>query len=88
MRSISFAKAKSRAYALVLPASGWVEGSQTAALDGVTADNNVLVAPAPESREAFINAEIYCTSQTEGKLTFSCVWTPDTDVTVNAVLLP
>ncbi len=79
--------AKSRGVAVLLTAADWVDKSQTAQVLHVTADCNVLVAPAPESRTAYNDAEIYCTAQAEGQLTFACVTVPEADITVNAVIL-
>lgn len=81
------ADAKSRGLAVTLPASGWANNQQTVAVSGVTADNNVLVAAAPSSRTVYNDAEIYCSQQGEGSLTFSCTTAPAADVTANIIIL-
>lgn len=81
------ADAKSKGVAVTLPASSWADGAQTVAVEGVTADNNVLVAAAPASREAWSDAEIYCSAQNNGTLTFVCGSVPAEDVTANVVIL-
>lgn len=81
------ASAKSRGIAVTLTAASWVGNAQTVAVEGVTADNNVLVAAAPTSRAAWNDAEIYCSAQAEGTLTFSCGTAPGADVTANVVIL-
>ena len=82
------AEAKSRGITVVLTAAGWLENAQSVAVAGVTAVNNVLVAAAPASRTAYNDAEIYCSAQAEGSLSFSCGAAPDGDVSVNVVILP
>ena len=81
------ADAKSKAVALALAADAWAENSQTVAVEGVTDSNNVLVAAAPESRTAYNDAEIYCSAQSMGALTFKCGTAPTADVSVNVVIL-
>ena len=81
------ADAKSKAVTLALAADAWAENSQTVAVEGVTDSNNVLVAYAPESRTAYNDAEIYCSAQSMGALTFKCGTAPTADVSVNVVIL-
>ena len=81
------ADAKSKGVAVTLPASGWVDNAQTVAVEGVMADNNVIVAVAPASREAWNDAEIYCSAQGNGTLIFTCGSVPTADVTANVVIL-
>lgn len=81
------ADAKSKGVAVTLASSGWADNAQTVAVEGVTADNNVLVAAAPESREAWNDAEIYCSAQSNGTLTFACGSVPAENVTANVVIL-
>lgn len=79
--------AKSKGVAVVLTAAGWASNSQTVNVEGVTAGNNVLVAAAPASRTAWNDAEVYCSGQGEGTLTFACSSAPSADVTANVVIL-
>ena len=72
---------------LVLPASGWSGERQTVAVEGVTTINTVFIAPALGSMEAFEYYEITCVKQGNGNLTFSCDGEPDTDITLNVVIL-
>lgn len=81
------ADAKSKGVAATLPASGWTDNAQTVAIVGVTADNNVVVGPAPASREAWTDAGIYCSAQSNGTLTFVCGSVPAENVTANVVIL-
>lgn len=79
---------KSKGVAVVLAADGWADNAQTVDVEDVTADNNVLVAAAPASRTAWNDAEVYCSAQAAGTLTFMCSAVPTTDVTANVVILP
>ena len=80
--------AKSKGVAVTLASGSWSSKAQTVAVEGVTADNNVLVAAAPASREAWNDAEIYCSAQGNGTLTFKCGSVPTANVTANVVILP
>lgn len=82
------ADAKSKGVAVTLAAASWSSNTQTVSVSGVTASNNVLVAAAPASRTAWNDAEIYCSAQASGKLTFKCGTAPTANVTANVVILP
>ena len=47
----------------------------------------VIVAPAPDSLEAYAAAGVRCTAQASGKLTFTCQSVPTAALTVNVVIL-
>ena len=81
------ANAKSKGVAVTLAAASWSNKTQTVSVNGVTASNNVLVAAAPESRTAWNDAEIYCSAQAAGTLTFTCSTVPAAAVTANVVIL-
>lgn len=89
--AVTYAKlasdAKSKGVAVTLPSSGWADNAQTVAVEGVTADNNVLVSAAPSNREAWNDAEIYCSAQNNGTLTFTCGSVPAENITANVVIL-
>ena len=70
-----------------LTAAGWSGGAQTVSAAGVTASNHVIVAPAPVSRDAYINADVRCTGQGAGTLTFTAASTPTAGITVNVIVL-
>ena len=82
------ADAKSKGIAVTLASGSWSSKAQTVSVEGVTSGNNVLVAAAPASRTAWNDAEIYCSAQASGKLTFKCGTAPTADVTANVVILP
>lgn len=70
-----------------LSASNWSSSKkQTVTVEGVTAANNVVVAPVPASLLNYCSAGVYCSSQSSGKLTFSAEVTPDTALTVNVMI--
>lgn len=81
------ANAVSQGVKITLPVASWANNSITVSVTYVTADNNVLVSAAPESREAWNDSEVYCTGQAQGTLTFSCGSTPTEDINVNVVVL-
>ena len=72
---------------VTLTAAGWSSGTQTVGLADVTAENHVIVAPAPASRDTYINSDVRCTAQGEAQLTFTAASTPTGDVTVNVIVL-
>lgn len=71
---------------LTLPAAGWSGGSITVSAEGVTASNHVIVAPSPASRDAYINADVRCTAQGAGTLTFEAAATPQANIGVNVLV--
>ena len=70
-----------------LSTSGWSGNSQTVNVTGVTASNNVIVAPAPASQTDYTNAGVKCTAQGAGTLTFTCDTTPTSALTVNVLII-
>ncbi len=70
-----------------LSPSSWSSGTQTVNVRGVTASNFIIVSPAPSSIDNYTAADIRCTSQGSGTLTFTCVTTPSTDIVVNVAIL-
>ena len=71
---------------VTLTAAGWSGTTQTVTVSGVTADNMVIVTYAPGSREAWTDADIYCSAQAANALVFTCSDTPTTDVTANVAI--
>ena len=72
---------------VTLEVAGWSSGTQTVSVAGVTADNHVIVAPAPASRDTYINSDVRCTAQGAGRLTFTAASTPTVNITVNIIIL-
>ena len=67
--------------------SGWSGGAQTVNAAGVTATNNVIVTPHAGSRDAYINADVRCTAQGAGTLTFEAATTPTVNILVNVLVI-
>ena len=70
-----------------LGTSGWTSDSITVNATGVTASNNVIVAPAPSSASAYAAAGIVCTAQAAGTLTFTRTSANTASITVNVLIL-
>lgn len=68
-----------------LTAAGWVENVQVVDAPGITENNTIIVGPSPASHILYSEALIYCTAQEEGKLEFSCEYTPSETIRVNVV---
>ena len=81
------AEGRHAAKTATLTAAGWSDSSQTVAVEGVTASNTILVAPASDSQEVWGKAGIVCTAQSAGSLTFTCKSVPTAAVTANIVIL-
>ena len=58
----------------------------TISVAGVTASNIVMVAPSPSDYSDYASANIRCTAQASGQLTFTCDTTPSSDIDVNIVI--
>lgn len=69
-----------------LSAAGWSSKTQTVSVSGVTADNTVFAAPAPDSYAAYTEAGVYCSAQGDGELTFICEAVPTAALMVNIVI--
>lgn len=70
-----------------LLSSGWSSNAQTITVNGVTASNNVVVAPAPANMQDYIDCAIYCSAQAANQLTFNCTSVPSADITVNVLIV-
>lgn len=71
----------------VLAAADWVNSAQTITVTGVTANNIVLVGPAPASAADYAVGGVLCTAQGANSLTFTCTDTPTNDITLSVVIL-
>lgn len=78
---------KSTAVLVTLAASGWIGNQITVNVTGVTAENNIIVAPSESSRAAYLASGIRCTAQGAGTLTFAADSTPADDVAVNVLII-
>lgn len=73
---------------VTLTNTAWRDGVQTVAVEGVTADNIVLVTPThnADDYDAYTTNNIRCISQGSGTLTFECGAAPTTNVSVNVAI--
>ncbi len=69
-----------------LTSGGWSSNTQTVTVSGVTATNNVIVSYAPSSKDAWVNADIYCSAQGANSLTFTCTTEPTVNVSANILI--
>ena len=69
--------------AITLTVAGWSDNSQTVTVSGVTANNTVIISPAPSSYLSYGEFGVYCNAQATNSLTFACDSTPDVALTVN-----
>lgn len=70
-----------------LTAAGWSNNTQTVSVAGVSAANVVIVTYAPASKSAWTAADIYCSAQGSGTLTFTCAITPTVAINANVLIL-
>ena len=61
--------------------------TQTITVQGVTAASNIIVAPAPASLDAYGAAQVRCTEQAANSLTFACSKVPESNLTVNILIV-
>ncbi len=64
----------------------WSGGQMAAQVSGVTADNLVLVTPAPQSIGDCVAHGVRCSSQEKGRLIFSCDSVPDKSIVMNVAV--
>lgn len=70
-----------------LTVEGWSSKTQTVSVSGMTASSIFFVTYAPASRAAWVDADIYCSAQGAGTLTFTCATVPTEAITANIVIL-
>ena len=78
---------KTVAATATLAAANWSDNQITVNVAGVTASNNVIVSPAEVSRAAWLEANIRCTAQGAGTLTFKADTAPTDSITVNVLII-
>lgn len=69
-----------------LTVEGWASNSQTVSVAGVSANNLVIVSPAPVNFADYAEAVVRCVAQEAGKLTFACEDVPSVALTVNIAI--
>lgn len=70
-----------------LTVAGWSNKAQSVSVAGVTTNSIITVTYAPASRAAWIDADVYCSAQGAGTLTFACDTVPTQALTANIVIL-
>ena len=68
---------------VTLTVAGWSDNSQTVTASGVTANNAVVVSPAPDSYHSYGEFSVYCSAQAANSLTFVCDSVPDVALAIN-----
>lgn len=78
-----------KADSVTLTVAGWDSSTktQTCTVSNVTSFNIVIVAPSPDSQDAYTKAGVKCTAQAENSLTFTCKSVPTEALTVNIVIM-
>ena len=67
--------------------TNWSNNTYILSALGVTADNTVIVAPAPASSDDYTAAGIKCTAQTTNQLTFTCETTPTNNIGISLLIV-
>lgn len=71
-----------------LTVSGWSSNkTQKVTSSIISADDDLIVSPAPSSFVVYGNSGVYCSAQEDGALTFTCSKIPANEITVNILLL-
>ena len=70
-----------------LPVAGWSEKAKTVSVAGVKAGSQVIVQPDPSCFIAWQDANVYCSAQSAGSLTFTCDDTPTAALTANVLIV-
>lgn len=61
--------------------------SQTITVEGMTAEAKIIVSPVPASLDAYGSAQVRCTEQAANSLTFACSKVPESNLTVNILIV-
>ena len=61
--------------------------AQTITVEGMTAEAKIIVSPAPASLDAYGSAQVRCTAQAANSLTFACSKVPESNLTVNILIV-
>lgn len=81
--------ARSTVLTVTLPVSGWsaTDKTQTVTASGVTAEDHLVVTPAPASFVAYSQSGVRCTGQAAGTLTFQCEVIPTEALTAQVLVV-
>ena len=75
-----------RKAAATLTVAGWSNKSQTVSVDGVTANNDIIVFPTTDCAEDWGNYTIVPDEQLNGAIVFTCSSVPDKNIAVNILI--
>lgn len=74
------------AIVVVLTPSDWSNNSQTTTATGVTSSSTIIISPALESFDEYMECNVKCTTQGTDSLTFTCDFVPSTTLMVNVLI--
>lgn len=77
----------SSAVSVSIAVANWSNKACTKSVTGVTASNNIIVAPAPASYLDYCKAQIRATAQGSGTVTFACETVPTSAITVTVLIV-
>ena len=88
INSSSLARSKSshKEVTATLTTGNWSNNMQTVSVEGVDSERTVLVGPHPSYHTDYSEAGIYCSSQGDGVLVFTCTKAPKKAITVNVAI--
>ena len=72
---------------VTLSANAWSGNSQTINVSNVTDRSLVVIAPAPAYRKTYQEADVHCSAQGAGTLTFACEEVPGGNLNVNIQII-
>ena len=75
-----------KSYTFTLESSGWSNSQYQITVQGLTSSDTVFVSPYPGQEGVYTENGIYCSSQYNNLLTFTCSTTPSVDVDVNVAV--
>ena len=72
-----------------LQTSGWTTANggftQTVEVEGIDSNSIVIVAPVPDSHDAYVSASVYACAQSDNSITFRAATTPSDNLAVSIV---
>ena len=71
---------------VILYAGSWSNNKQTVTLSEANGTNTIIVCSSPDNIEDYVNDGVYCSGQSGGKLTFTCVSIPTKDLKANIMI--
>lgn len=73
---------------IVLTSSGWdTELKQTSNINGIEANDNIIISPTKDSESLYAKSKIYCSDQTIDQLTFTATTKPEGNIELNLLVI-